>query len=361
MAFVSPIQLSKPTSFPGAVLKCHPSHQSTFQAKRTRRIKITLSTTHPSRTSNIQRYHHTFTWRGYRINYLVDGAPDGDPVLLVHGFGASVNHWRNNIPSLVDTGRLRVYAIDLLGFGGSDKASPKEVQYELSLWKDLICDFIAEMDQGKPRKWSLVGNSIGSLISLMVANQLGQGHIRSLALMNCAGGLVSFRYSELNPIQRILLWLFNTILFNRFTGPALFSNFRTRENVASVLQQIYIDRTAITEELLDILCEPSLDDGACEVFLAVLNADAGPAPEPLLKELTWCPLLLVWGDKDPWTPLDRGFHKGINFTNYHPGIRLEVVENAGHCLHDERPEDVNRLMVPFLLEPQLNAISEESK
>lgn len=272
-------------------------------------------------------------------------------MLLIHGFGASINHWRNNVPALVDTGRFRVFAIDLLGFGASDKASPKLVEYGLPLWKDLVCDFIDEM--GASKSWSLIGNSIGSLLCLMVAKHLGRERTQALCLINCAGGLVSFRYSELNIIQKVILWLFNTSLFNRYTGPAVFGNLRTKENLAKVLEQIYINREAISDELLDILCQPALDDGACEVFLAVLNADSGPAPEPLLSELTWCPTLVIWGDKDPWTPLKQGLHPGIKFNNYHNGLVLKVVENAGHCVHDECPDKVNEIMVPFLLEPKL--------
>ena len=55
---------------------------------------------------------------------LLAGPADGEPLLLVHGFGASVGHWRKNMPAFAAKG-YRTYAIDLLGFGGSDK--PKEV------------------------------------------------------------------------------------------------------------------------------------------------------------------------------------------------------------------------------------------
>lgn len=303
-------------------------------------------------SQQLQRYFETYKWRGYSINYRVEGPEtDADPVLIIHGFGASINHWRKNIPAIVDTGKLRVYAIDLLGFGGSDKASPAEVEYGLPMWRELVCDFIHDMQP--ERKWSLIGNSIGSLISLMVAEELGESRVRALCLMNCAGGLVSFRYSELNPIQSAFLWLFNTILFNKFTGPALFENFRTRSNIANVLKQVYINEHSITGDLLDILCEPAMDEGACDVFLAILNADPGPAPEELLPKLTWCPTLVVWGDKDPWTPLNQGFHPGAQFPEYHPGMDFEVIKNAGHCIHDECPEEVNELVVPFLLSPKL--------
>lgn len=305
----------------------------------------------------VQRYFETFTWRGYSINYFVDGPVDGEPVLIIHGFGASINHFRKNIPSLVATGRLRVFVIDLLGFGGSEKPSPNDVTYSLELWRDLVVDFISAQTAMADRKWAFYGNSIGSLISLMAADRLGPSHVSACVLINCAGGLVSFRYSELNPFQSALFWLFNTLLFNRFTGPRVFENFRTRENVASVLKQVYVDETAITDELLDILCEPACDEGACAVFLAILNADAGPKPEDILPQLTWCPMLVLWGEKDPWTPYRQGMHPGIKFPEYHPGIILKEIPNGGHCLHDERPDEVNSFVVPFLLEPKLKDVA----
>lgn len=55
-------------------------------------------------------------------------------VLLVHGFGASVYHWRYNVPELAKS--CRVYALDCLGFGWSEKPV---VQYDgYSLWSDQI-------------------------------------------------------------------------------------------------------------------------------------------------------------------------------------------------------------------------------
>lgn len=298
----------------------------------------------------LQRYYESFEWRGYSINYRVEGASTNTmPVLIVHGFGASINHWRKNIPAIVDTNKLRVYAIDLLGFGGSDKASPKEVEYGLPLWRDLLCDFVKAM--GEKEKWILVGNSIGSLASLMAAELLGPENIRGCALMNCAGGLVSFRYSEVNPLTAALLWLFNKLAFNSIVGPFLFENFRKRSTIADVLKQVYIEEKAITADLLDILCEPAMDEGACEVFLAILNADPGPSPEEILTQVHWCPILVFWGEKDPWTPFSKGFHPGAKFPDYHPTLELKVIPNAGHCIHDECPKAVNELLVPFLLSP----------
>jgi hypothetical protein len=78
----------------------------------------------PVKTQLVRRKYRTFLWRNnldeYDINYRVEVAIDGPPILLVHGFGANVNHFRFQFPALKETD-FRVYAVDLLGFGASDK------------------------------------------------------------------------------------------------------------------------------------------------------------------------------------------------------------------------------------------------
>ena len=63
-----------------------------------------------------------WNWKGLKVHYVDLGKCDSNskpPLLLVHGFGASVYHWRYNIPALSE--KYHVYALDLLGFGLSDK------------------------------------------------------------------------------------------------------------------------------------------------------------------------------------------------------------------------------------------------
>lgn len=320
----------------------------------------------------IQRYYQTYKWRGYDINYFEEGNRNGKPVLFVHGFGASINHWRKNISALLARGagaenngevpgeesdgvcEYRVFAIDLLGLGGSSKASPSEVDYSIELWTEQIKEFIeARFERGFG--WNLVGNSIGSLICLNATKTLAdegkRDHVRSLSLMNCAGGLVSFRYEELGYFQRMVFFAFNRLLFNRFVGRFLFESIRQPEQLGKVLQQVYIDRSAITPELLTILSEPAYDAGALDVFLAILNGPAGPKPEELLRQVEWCPTLVVWGEKDPWTPLNEGFHPGKEFPKYHEGLVLKTIPDAGHCIHDEVAPVVNEVLIPFLATP----------
>jgi hypothetical protein len=53
---------------------------------------------------SIRREYETWRWRGYKINYRVEGPKGGPPLLLIHGFGASVNHFRNQFEMLPPLG-----------------------------------------------------------------------------------------------------------------------------------------------------------------------------------------------------------------------------------------------------------------
>lgn len=110
---------------------------------------------------------------------------------------------------------------------------------------------------------------------------------------------------------------FNFLLFNSVTGPGFFRRFKTRGNVKNICEQAYAGgRGSVSEELVSILCQPADDEGAAEVFLAVLNGPPGPSPEELLPQLTWCPIYVMWGEDDPFTPFDGGAHPGSKF----PGL-----------------------------------------
>ena len=72
--------------------------------------------------------------------YSIAGS-SGPPILLIHGFGASVYHWRYNIPELAKN--HRVYALDMLGFGWSEK--PVMEYQGCHIWSEQIRDFIKEV------------------------------------------------------------------------------------------------------------------------------------------------------------------------------------------------------------------------
>ena len=68
------------------------------------------------------------------------GPQDKPPVVLVHGFGASAYHWRYIIPELAK--HYCVHAVDLLGFGFSEK--PSVVYDGYNIWSEQLSDYVKQ-------------------------------------------------------------------------------------------------------------------------------------------------------------------------------------------------------------------------
>ena len=278
---------------------------------------------------------HYWTWQEHKIAYTVMGT--GQPLLLIHGFGASIGHWRKNIPVLAAAG-YQVFALDLLGFGASDKPA---LDYTLELWQQQLQDFWTAKIQAPTY---FIGNSIGGLLSLMVITEYPEIAAGSV-IINCAGGL-NHRPDELNLPLRLVMGAFTKLVSSPVTGKFLFNRIRQKKRIRSTLTQVYRDQTAITDELVDILYNPSCDPGAQQVFASVLTAPPGVKPDQLLTKLNH-PLLVLWGEDDPWTPISGAtIYRKMSETS--DQVEFSPIPNAGHCPHDEKPEIVNELILDWL-------------
>ncbi|MBE9041385.1 alpha/beta fold hydrolase [Oscillatoriales cyanobacterium LEGE 11467] len=273
-------------------------------------------------------------WQGHKIQYAAIGT--GQPLVLIHGFGASIGHWRKNIPVLAQAG-YQVFALDLLGFGGSDKAP---ISYSLELWQSLLQEFWAT-HINRPTVW--IGNSIGALLALMMAAHHGE-MTAGAVLLNCAGGL-NHRPEELTFPLRWVMGSFTKLIASKSIGPFLFDRIRAKHRIRRTLYQVYRNRGAVTDELVELLYRPSCDAGAGQVFASILTAPAGPSPAQLLPQVR-CPLLVLWGENDPWTPVKGG--QIFQQTHSSASIEFISIPNAGHCPHDEHPEIVNSHVLHWL-------------
>lgn len=277
----------------------------------------------------------TWTWQDYKITYTVQG--QGQPLLLIHGFGASIGHWRKNIPVLADAG-YQVYALDLLGFGGSDKPI---LDYTVELWQQQLRDFWLEKIQTPT---VFVGNSIGGLLSLMAIAQFPEMAAGGI-LINCAGGL-NHRPEELVLPLRLVMGGFTRFVSSPLTGSLVFNLIRRKSRLRSTLKQVYRDRAAVTDELVDLIYQPSCDPNAQKVFASILTAPPGPKPEELLPQVN-CPLLILWGEDDPWTPISGAKIYQILEAN-RSDVKFQSIPRAGHCPHDEAPQIVNSAILDWL-------------
>lgn len=259
--------------------------------------------------------------------------------MLIHGFGASWWHWRKNIPVLAET--CRVYAIDLIGFGGSAKPEPtEEMQYTFETWGQQIADFCREV-VGEPA--FLVGNSIGC-IAVMQAVVDRPDIARSIALLNCSLRLLHDRKRATLPwYRRFGAPLVQRLLAVKPIGNFFFHQIAKPKTVRKILLQAYANAEVVTDELVDILMAPTKDPGAVAVFLAFTAYSSGPLPEDLLPQLP-CSAIILWGTADPWEP----FELGKQLANY-PQVKAFIpIEGVGHCPQDEAPEKVNPILQEWI-------------
>ena len=279
-----------------------------------------------------------WSFSGHRVHALRQAPekPVGPALLLVHGFGASTDHWRHNIPVLART--HEVHAIDLLGFGRS--AKPAELTYGGALWRDQLAAYVNEVI-GRPTV--LVGNSLGGFAALAAGAALGEG-AAGVALLNAAGPF-SDEQAEPRGWGAIARRTIGTALLRSpVLQRLLFENLRRPATIRRTLRQVYIDQRNVDEELVEAIRLPSLDPGAFGVFRTVFDIPRGQPLDELFAELR-SPLLLLWGIRDPWI---NAAGRRASFQRHAPARTSEVVLEAGHCPHDEVPDQVNAALLDWL-------------
>jgi pimeloyl-ACP methyl ester carboxylesterase len=279
-----------------------------------------------------------WSYRGHAVHALraAPASPEGPAILLVHGFGASTDHWRHNIPVLAQ--RHEVHALDLLGFGRS--AKPAGLPYGGALWRDQLAAYVEERI-GRPTV--LVGNSLGGYAALAAGAALGE-RAAGVALLNAAG---PFREDQ-KPASGWGAIARRTIGGALFKSPVLqrllFENLRRPATIRRTLNQVYVDRTNVDEELVQAILAPSRDPGAFGVFRTVFDIPSGEPLDDLFGQLR-CPLLLLWGIRDPWINAPG---RRAAFQRHAPASTSEVVLEAGHCPHDEVPARVNAELLQWM-------------
>lgn len=283
---------------------------------------------------------HTWEWKGFKIAYQSCGN-EGKAVILVHGFGANSGHWRKNLPVLGKN--FRCYALDLIGFGGSGKPKPEtEIDYTFKTWGQQVADFCREIVKDSAY---LIGNSIGCIVIMQAAVD-NPDLILGIAAINCSLRLLHERKRVDLPWYRNFgATMMQRILENKTIGKFFFKQIAKPEVIKKILLQAYAKPEAVTDELVDLLFQPSQDLGAADVFLAFTAYSQGPLPEDLLPILP-CPVILLWGTEDPWELISLG-QELAKFPTVEKFIPLT---GLGHCPQDEAPEIVNPILQQWLLE-----------
>ncbi|XP_057829492.2 pheophytinase, chloroplastic isoform X2 [Cryptomeria japonica] len=284
--------------------------------------------------------YNFWTWRDHQIHYVVQG--EGPPIVLIHGFGASVFHWRYNIPQLAK--KFKVYAVDLLGFGWSEKAI---IDYNALVWSNQVADFLKEIVK-EPA--ILVGNSLGGFTALITAADCSE-YVSAVAILNSAGQFgnpedQAKNDKEETAIQRIIINPLKN-LFQRAVLSFAFWQAKQPSRIMSILKSVYPNSTNVDDYLVESIIRPADDPNAGEVYYRLMTQFMfNPSRVTLnsIFEKLSCPLLLLWGDLDPWV----GPSKANKIKEIYPNSSIIHLQ-AGHCPHDEVPELVNEALLNWAL------------
>ena len=252
----------------------------------------------------------------------------GSVVVLVHGLGGFIENWVYNVAALAE--QHRVYAMDIVGFGRSDKIP---LTHDMSVLVKFINDFMKTQDIAKA---SLVGNSLGGGLVLQFALDF-PAKVEKLVLVDNAGMgrdvILDFKLCSLPVLGELL------------TRPSL-------EGTARLWKKIVLDSALVTPELVKLSYDIISQPGAQKALLAVLRAginlcgQRGKLTKELISRLgaITAPTLVVWGQQDRILPVA---HAQVAVAKI-PGARLEIYDRCGHMPQLEYPGEFNKLVLDFL-------------
>lgn len=264
-----------------------------------------------------------------RLAYRESGA--GEPVLLIHGFGANAYTWRRIVPELART--HRVITIDLKGFGHSDK--PLDRKYSVLDQAALVAVFI---EQQGLRDVTVVGHSLGGGVALVLAldsDSAKRGRIKRLALMN------SIAYAQKIPIAFSLLRA-------PVIGPV--SNYLIPKSLQArtALRIAYHDDAKIDEKDVAEYAAPLHEKGSQHAMIHSArqimpeNIDALSARYPSID----IPALVLWCDRDKVVRP----HVGWRLHQDLPRSTFRLIHDCGHIPQEERPEETAAILKEFIAE-----------
>jgi pimeloyl-ACP methyl ester carboxylesterase len=259
------------------------------------------------------------------LNIHVWSVGNGMPVVLVHGFMSMAYDWRFNIRELGK--HFSVYAMDLPGFGCSDK--PLNFNYSSDGYAEFIASFLNEYNIERA---VLVGNSMGGQIALMTCLKYPE-RVAGLALIDSGGyphsvEFLPFKLLKVPVISEISMALINRTVVNIMLKRGIYfdGSFATGE----VINNYYnVYGTANARKIPPIVIRRIVKD---EVNI---TSNLGNIK---------CPALIIWGAEDKVISPSRAemFRRDIS------NASAMVIPQAGHMPQIEKSKVVNKAVIDFV-------------
>lgn len=257
----------------------------------------------------------------WRLHVRDSGPRQAPVVVLLHGFGASLQTWDVWARGLSET--HRVIRLDLPGSG----LSPPDPEHDYTDARSLKL-LLSVLDELGVSRATMVGHSMGGRIAWTFAAK-HPGRTDRLVLI-APDGFASqgFEYGKPMDVPASL-----SLMRHVLPKPVLRMS----------LKSAYAQPESLTDALITRYHELLLAPGARQAMLDRLKQTALQEPEPMLRQIK-APTLLVWGEADAMIP----FSNAQDYLQAIDGSRLVSWPQAGHLPHEEAAEVSLKALVDFL-------------
>ena len=277
------------------------------------------------------RFARARTIRALDLDTFCLDAGRGPAVVLLHGLGATC---ASMLPTLADLSHdHRVLAVDLPGFGDSDKPIRA---YDPAFYAAWLVDFL---DAAGVERAVLVGNSMGGRIAIEAGLQ-APARVERIVLL--APSLAFKRFREATPLVRLLAAELAAMPL-RAPHALVLGALRLMFARPERLKDAWYDAAA--DEFARVFATPrgriAFFSAARQIYLEEAHGESGFWERlPALA----CPALFLWGDQDQLVPARFAPHVERAL----PAARSVVLEECGHVPQFELPAQTHRLMRDFL-------------
>ena len=254
---------------------------------------------------------------GATVHFQEFGDASDPTLLLIHGFTASAYVWKTVAPELASEG-FRVVAVDLIGFGYSDK--PSWFDYKITSQARMLSRFMDRLGIGRA---TVVGSSYGGAVALTLALDYAE-RVEKLVLVDA----VINDEATNHPILKLAkIPGVGELLTPFLIDSKVFMKIRMQGTLAPANHHL------ITKDRIESIIRPlHAKDGHNAVLQSGRNWDANRIERD--AHLINQPTLIIWGEEDTVIPI----HNGETLYNSILNSRLVVLKNCGHVPQEEKPE-----------------------
>lgn len=263
---------------------------------------------------------------GARVHFQEFGDASNPTIILIHGYTASLYVWKTVAPMFADAG-FHVVAVDLLGFGYSDK--PSWFDYAISSQARMVARFMNRIGIGRA---TIVGSSYGGAVAATLALDYPE-RVEKLVLVDavCNDNLKNHPILKLAAIpglgEAITPFLVDSRAFQRY---------RMRGTLAPANHRL------ITGDRVESVRRPL---AAADAHHSLLATSRAWSAERITEDahLINQPTLIVWGEDDKVIPVEDG--RTLHDLILHS--RLVILKDCGHVPQEEKSELFTEIVTEF--------------